>query len=157
MNTEYFLLTPVVYLLLVSVPIVISDVRVARVPNKYTLPALYLWLVCATTHAVVSGEWLWSLVMPIVFGLITLAVGLPITIKGWLGMGDVKLIIFMCLSLSWKSAWVWLLLPTLPLVVGLLGALFVVFVLKRHANKTIRLAPYIYVVYLGLVALLFLN
>jgi Flp pilus assembly protein protease CpaA len=153
MNTLLFI--PVAYLLVVSVPIVIADLRFARVPNKYTLPALYLWIICATTYAVLSGEWLWSLILPIVFGIATLLVGVYFGGKGTIGMGDVKLLVFMGLSLSWKSAWVWLLLPAGSLVIALL--IFIVHYFARINKLSIRLAPAIYFVYLILTATLFIN
>jgi len=153
MNTLLFI--PVAYLLVVSVPIVIADLRFARVPNKYTLPALYLWIICATTYAVLSGEWLWSLILPIVFGIATLLVGVYFGGKGTIGMGDVKLLVFMGLSLSWKSAWVWLLLPAGSLVIALL--IFIVHYFARINKLSIRLAPTIYFVYLILTATLFIN
>ena len=155
MNTELLLLTPVVYLLLVGLPIVVSDFRVARVPNKYTLPALYIWLIVSITHAVVSGEWIWSLVMPIVFGLLTMFIGVYFSGRGVIGMGDVKLITFMGLTLSWKFAWVWLIIPAGSLLIGLLVAVFHYF--ARTNATAIRLAPAIYLVYLVLIATLFLN
>ncbi len=153
---ELLLIFPIVYLSLVGIPITYFDLRVARVPNKYTLPALYIWLVCAITYAVVSGDWLWTLVMPIVFGLVSLAIGLFFSMRGSLGMGDVKLLTFMGLTLSWKSAWVWLLLPSISLALGLIVALALVFIAKRKI-KTFPLAPYIYFVYFVLIATLFLN
>lgn len=153
---ELLLIFPIVYLSLVGIPITYFDLRVARVPNKYTLPALYIWLICATTYAVVSGDWLWTLVMPIVFGLVSLAIGLFFSMRGSLGMGDVKLLTFMGLTLSWKSAWVWLLLPSISLALGLIVALALVFIAKRKI-KTFPLAPYIYFVYFVLIATLFLN
>ena len=155
MNTELLLLTPVVYLLLVSVPIVFADVRMARVPNKYTLPALYLWLIVSPIHAFVSGEWLWSLVMPIIFGLATLIVGVFLHHKELLGMGDVKLITFMGLSLSWKFAWVWLVIPAGAFLIAIV--IMLVYYFTRTYATSIRLAPAIYLVYLILTATLFIN
>jgi len=71
-------------------------------------------------------------------------------------MGDVKLITFMCLSLSWKFAWVWLVLPIASIVAGVAIGVAYVLLTKRNTNS-IRLAPYIYFVYFVLVATLFLN
>lgn len=147
---------PIVYLSVVSIPIIFFDVRASRVPNKYTIPALYIWLICATTYAVISGDWLWGLVMPIIFGMLSLAVGVYFTGKEVMGMGDVKLLTFMGLSLSWKFAWVWLVLPITSAILGIvLGYLSMWLTGKIKAS--LRLAPYIYFVYFVLVAILFLN
>jgi Flp pilus assembly protein protease CpaA len=154
---ELLLIFPIVYLSLVGIPIIYFDLRVARVPNKYTLPALYIWLICATTYAVVSGDWFWTLVMPIVFGLVSLVIFMFVSVaRGYLGMGDVKLLIFMGLALSWKFAWVWLVLPSVSIALAFIVALVLVFIAKRKINS-LALAPYIYFVYFVLIAILFLN
>lgn len=158
MNTQTLLFIPIAYLLVVSLPIIIADLRVARVPNKYTLPSLFIWLACAGTYVLYSGDykvWLGSLVFPILLGIATLIVGVFINQKDILGMGDVKLLVFMGLSLSWKSAWVWLILPAGSLLIALL--IFVVHYFARSNATSIRLAPTIYFVYLILIATLFLN
>jgi len=160
MNTQTLLFIPVIYLLVVSLPIVVSDLRVARVPNKYTLPSLYLWLICAGTYVVFSGDykiWLGSFVLPFICGVATLVAGVYFSGRKWIGMGDVKLFVFMGLSLSWKSAWVWLLIPAGSLLIALIVFVIYYFAGKFDKPTYIRLAPAVYVVYLVITATLFLN
>ena len=155
MNTQALLLTPVVYLLLVSIPILFFDVKQRRVPNKYTLPALYLWLIGTTIYVFITGEWLWSLVIPIAIALPVLILFVVLNDKGFIGMGDVKLIVIMALTLSYKSLWVWLLIPVIPLVLATI-AMVIIYLFSRRQGD-IRLAPFIYFVYAVVVAVLFLN
>lgn len=160
MNTQQIQLIaslPIIYLCLVSIPILITDVRESRVPNKYTLPTLWLWLVSAIAYTLLSGEWLWGLVMPIIFGLASIIVFTYIHAK-WesIGMGDVKLLTFMGLSLSWKFAWAWLVLPLIPMTLAIASSLVVMWITKREIIGG-RLAPFIYLVYFVLVAILFIQ
>ena len=157
MNNEMFLVIPVFYLLVVSVPILVADFHQSRVPNKYTLPALYLWLLGSISYALLSGNWLWELVVPVIAGIALIIFGVYVNAK-WsaIGMGDVKLFVVMGLSLSWKFAWVWLVLPLVSMVFAIATTLFLV-VLTKDRREVVggRLAPFIYLVYFGLVAVLF--
>lgn len=155
MNAQFFTLLPVVYLLLVSIPILFFDVKQRRVPNQYTLPALYLWLIGTTISVFITGEWLWSLVIPIAIAIPVLLLFVVLNDKGFIGMGDVKLIVIMALTLSYKSLWVWLLIPVIPLVLATIAMLIVSLVFR--GKDDIRLAPFVYFVYAVVVAVLFLN
>lgn len=148
---------PAIYLCVVAIPILIWDFMENRVPNKYTLPTIWLWLGSAITYAVVSGEWLWGLVMPLIFGVVLLAVFTYIHAK-WesIGMGDVKLFVVMGLSLSWKFAWVWLVLPLVSMAF-VIGSVYLVMWRSRREIIGGRLAPFIYLVYFGLVAVVFIR
>lgn len=158
MNTQQLQIIaslPAIYLCLVSIPILITDFTQGRVPNKYTLPTIWLWLGSAITYAVVSGEWLWGLVFPFLVGLVLVFVGTYLNAK-WqvIGMGDVKLFAVMGLSLSWKFAWVWLVLPFVSMAITAI----LVILMARFTRREIiggRLAPFIYLVYFGLVAIVF--
>lgn len=157
MNTlSFFLLhLPIAYLALVSVPILFFDRTERRVPNKYTIPAFFLWLVCSSTYALISGEWLWSLVMPLVFGFLSIAIGVYFSGREWIGMGDVKLLVVMGLVMSYKFVWVWLVLPACSLALGIVCMWIYHNFIKRLGNTTGRLAPYVYFVYFVLIAFLF--
>lgn len=155
MNAQFFTLLPVVYLLLVSIPILFFDVKQRRVPNKYTLPALYLWLIGTTISVFITGEWLWSLVIPIAIAIPVLLLFMVISNWGFIGMGDVKLIVIMALTLSYKSLWVWLVISVVPLVLATIAMLIIHLFFGRKDD--IRLAPFVYFVYAVVVAVLFLN
>lgn len=158
MNTQQLQIIaslPAIYLCLVSIPILILDFRESRVPNKYTLPTLWLWISSAIAYAVFSGEWLWGLVFPFLIGLVFIFVGTYLNAKWQLiGMGDVKLLAVMGLSLSWKFAWVWLALPLLSMAITAIVAFSIMWITRREIIGG-RLAPFIYLVYFGLVAIVF--
>jgi Flp pilus assembly protein protease CpaA len=156
MNLQLIQLIPVVYLLLVSIPVSATDIREYRIPNKYILPAFPLWLVSATTYSAIFGDWWNSLLLPL---LLALALGIPLLILnnvGMVGMGDVKLFVIMGLSLSWKSLWVWLLFPSV-LIISTILLLAYVFFLGRPLHTRSPLAPVTFMVYAITTAILFLN
>ena len=90
MNTLLF--TPALYLLLVSVPLLVVDIRSRRLPNKILLPVFPVWLISSIYYAVVSGDWLSSVVLPLAIGIPVSIILLVMNYKGSLGMGDVKLL-----------------------------------------------------------------
>lgn len=154
MKIETILLLPIIYLLVVSVPIMISNIRENRIKNKYVLPGHLVWLVSATTYTALSGNWLNGLVLPLVVGLALLIAFTIISSSGIVGMGDVKIVILMGLTLSWKFLLVWLWLPLSVFVIGLLVALYSTFV-TRKAKEVIRLGGIIYAVYIAHLLVLF--
>lgn len=152
---DTLLLSPALYLLIVSVPLLVIDFREGRLPNKILLPVFPVWLISSVYYAVVSGDWLSSIVLP-------LAIAIPLTItltmlsmKNILGMGDVKLLIAMGLSLSWKSLWVWVALPT-TIVIAAALVLLVVALRNKHRHK-LPLAPIMFSGYALITAILFIN
>ena len=74
--------------------------------------------------------------------------------KDSLGMGDVKLLVAMGLSLSWKSFWVWAIVPA-TIIIGVIGVIFIVYVIRKE--NRIALAPFAFVAYALTIAILFIN
>jgi len=156
MKLETILLIPIAYLLIVSVPIMIGNIRESRIKNKYVLPGYLVWLVSAITYTALSGNWLNELVLPLVIGLSLLIAFTMISSSGIVGMGDVKIIILMGLTLSWKFLLVWLWLPLSAFVIGGLVALFSTFT-TRTPKEVIRMGGIIYAVYIAHLLVLFSN
>jgi len=152
MNTLLF--SPALYLLFVSVPLLVMDIRVRRLPNKILLPVYPVWLISSISYAVMSGDWLSSVVLPLAIGIPVFIALLFMNYKGSLGMGDVKLLVAMGLSLSWKSLWVWTLVPA-TIIIGVIGVVFIVWVLRKE--NRIALAPFAFVAYALTIAILFTN
>ncbi len=152
MNTLLF--SPALYLLVVSIPLLVMDIRTRRLPNKILLPVFPVWLISSVYYAVVSGDWLSSVVLPLAIGIPIFIALIVMSNKGSLGMGDVKLLVAMGLSLSWKSLWVWAIIPA-TIIVGIVVIVFAVFVLRKE--NRIPLAPIAFVAYALTIAILFIN
>jgi leader peptidase (prepilin peptidase)/N-methyltransferase len=98
----------VLYLLAVAAPLTRIDIRERRLPNKYVVPAFAVALV---GQAVASALGASLIRLPVAIGLaiVLLALGVAANLRFDFGMGDVKLISAMALSLGWFD-------PLLPLL-----------------------------------------
>jgi len=146
MNLQTILLLPIAYLLVVSIPLLITDIRESRLKNSIVFPGYLVWLVSAIAYTALSGDWLNALVLPLA-NIRTDAIG----------MGDVKLIVLMGLTLSWKSLWVWLTILVIALFIGLVVTAVLAF-RKRYPDTisyTIRLGVITYLVYITHLLVLF--
>ena len=133
-----FPLLGVGFFALATVPLVVIDFRERRLPNKITIPGFLLSLL----GLIMTLEWqrvLTALAISVlIFGLGTL-----ISLRGWIGMGDVKLLTGLSLLLAWfDPALVWQAtlwafgLATLVVLFGYLAK-------KITARSTIALGPYL--------------
>lgn len=153
MNALQIAYIPVVYLLLVGITIVYIDLREKRIPNKLVLPATATLLITTLVLPFLTGDWLKALLTFV----IALAVGSLLTyfsIKGWIGMGDVKLIITMGMALSAFALinWAWLLLIATGITLLVVGyKLLAHTFFHTKLSKSIPVAPYIYLAYTLLV------
>ena len=121
-----------------TIPLIVIDIRERRLPNRITLPGIAISLLGIS----LSFDWLKVLIAlgiaASLFGLGTL-----LSIKGMIGMGDVKLMTGLGLLLAWFSpslvwqALLWAFLSAGIFVVG--GMLFK----KITTRSTIALGPYL--------------
>lgn len=121
-----------------SIPLVVIDIQQRRLPNKITLPAIAISLL-GILAACDWGKTLWAVGCAV--AVFTLAV--LISLKGWFGMGDAKLLASMTLILAWYGYQLVLLALLVTflsagLVVGLRLALN-----KIDRHSTIALGPYL--------------
>lgn len=132
---------PLAYSLAITIPLVVIDLRERRLPNKLVLPNLAVALL-AVLVTLGMGEWQRVLVSLGISALVFFA-GLFISVKGWVGMGDVKLLLTLSLPLSWFSVW------AMPILLGAtLGAMVLVvsamyFTRRIRLGSTIAMGPYI--------------
>ncbi len=136
-----FALLPIAYLWLVSWPLARTDLREHRLPNKLTLPGLALAVVAQSTASFLVGfsNQLGALLAA---GLV-FALSLAAHVWFNLGMGDVKLLTAITLSLAWFSPWS----PLLAVFVALAAAVVAVavgFIAGRtKLDSTLPLGPYL--------------
>ncbi len=135
-----FPLIGLTYFAATTIPLVIYDLRERRLPNKITLPGLVVVLISLA----LTMEWGKFLIAVGISSFLFL-VGTLISIRGWIGMGDVKLFTGLSMLLAWfdpmlvwqASVWAF----------GIAAAVVVAgfLVKKMTARSTIALGPYLLV------------
>ena len=130
------------YLLAVSLPLAIIDIRQRRLPNRLVLPGLAITLLAHVAAVLFGADWArmltaW-LTATLVFALAAVANGF-----GALGMGDVKLMALMTASLAWFGWQHPLIAFAVTFVLATVGVL-VLFVARRvKLGSTLALGPYL--------------
>jgi leader peptidase (prepilin peptidase)/N-methyltransferase len=128
------------YFAATTIPLIVIDLRERRLPNRITIPGFLISL----AGLVLTLDWL-RVLGSLLTAVIVFGVGLLISLKGWIGMGDVKLMSGLALLLSWFSPsllWqslLWAFLSAGVFVVG--GMVFK----KITTRSTIALGPYLLV------------
>ena len=151
-----FALSPIAYLAAVAWPLARTDLREHRLPNKITLPGLAIALVTQTLASLVLGfgqiaqgasAWLGFANQGEALMVASLVFGVSLAAHVWagLGMGDVKLLTLMSLSLGWFSPWS----PLLALMVGFTAAVLAILagmaLGRTKLNAALPLGPYLLV------------
>lgn len=125
-------LIPLAYLAVVAIPLIITDVKEHRLPNKYVVPFIGISFLTSIAVAGVSADWIRFL---IVFGtaVATLLIGVYLTGADILGMGDVKLLVGVMLALGSFSTWYGLIVVGVSLLVALISTLVAMRTRKMYA------------------------
>lgn len=130
------------YLVAVAWPLTVIDLRERRLPNRLTLPAIPITLL-GQGLAILLGADPWRLLVAFATASVAFVVCLLLNRFAGLGMGDVKLISGIALSLGWFSP----LLPLAALLIAFLTAglasLVLVALQKTRMGSSIALGPYL--------------
>jgi len=133
-----FPLIGLTYFAATTIPLVIYDLRERRLPNKITLPGL----VVVSLSLVLTLEW-GKFLLALGISALMFLMGTLLSIRGWIGMGDVKLFTGLSMLLAWfDPALVWQAslwafgVATFVVLAGFL-------VKKMTARSTIALGPYL--------------
>ncbi len=154
MNSLQIAYTPIAYLLLVGIPVIYFDLTQLRIPNKLVLPALAASLLTTLVIPFFTGDWLLAL-LTIVIAVATGVALTALSVADKIGMGDVKLIITMGITLSPLGLMNWVYLIGGIVLVSLLTitAKYLLHIshIVRMDKARMALAPVIYFTYTALV------
>jgi leader peptidase (prepilin peptidase)/N-methyltransferase len=121
-----------------TIPLMVIDFRERRLPNKITIPGYLLSLL----GLVLTFEWN-RVLTAVAISALLFGVGTLISLKGWIGMGDVKLVSGLSLLLAWFDptlvwqATLWSFgIATAVVLVGFIAK-------KMTARSSIALGPYL--------------
>ena len=126
------------YFAVTTIPLMVYDFRERRLPNKITLPGLLVTLISLA----LTLEWS-KFLMALGVSVLLFLAGLLLSIKGWIGMGDVKLFASLSLLLAWfDPALVW---QASLWAFGIAAAFVLIGLVARKitARSTIALGPYL--------------
>jgi leader peptidase (prepilin peptidase)/N-methyltransferase len=123
-----------------TIPLMVIDLRERRLPNKITIPGFLISLM----GLVLTFEWT-RVITAFSISALLFGIGTLISLRGWIGMGDVKLVTGLSLLLAWfDPALVWQAtlwsfgIATLVVLVGFVAK-------KMTARSSIALGPYLLV------------
>lgn len=131
-----------IYLLIVSWPLARIDISERRLPNRLVVPAFPIALTGQLLASMFTNHWD-RLGLSLALGFASMIVGIFINRTSALGMGDVKLIAAIVLSLSWFSPLMTLLALAAAFLAATLVVLYLLIIGKSKLGATIALGPYL--------------
>jgi leader peptidase (prepilin peptidase)/N-methyltransferase len=130
------------YLVAVAWPLARTDIREHRLPNKYTLPLVPIALIGQLAACLAGEDWS-RMAAALGWAVSAFAIGLGVNRMGTLGMGDVKLIAGMSLSLGWFTPVAPLLALCAAFALATIVVLFLFATRKARMGSSIALGPYL--------------
>ena len=146
--SEALALIPALYLLAVTWPLAVIDLREHRLPNRLVLPAYPIALLAQLVASMVSMDWA-RFVFAFLCSLSVLVIGIAANYFDVLGMGDVKLAGALALVLGYFNVY----LPIVAIGLAFVLAFGVIIVLmfkgKVKIGTSIPLGPYLLLSFIG--------
>jgi leader peptidase (prepilin peptidase)/N-methyltransferase len=139
--TELVLLIPIALVVAFAIPLSIADLREHRLPNKYTLPMIFITAVSLAAYGLASGKY-GNLLAGLLAMALTFLIGWLFARFADLGMGDVKLLTSLNGWLAWHDGW----LILIALAIGLIAAnVFAIgiWIKKKDPKEHVALGPFL--------------
>lgn len=129
-------------LIVLSIPLAITDIKDHRLPNPLTYSAIALSIVMVVTTGFLTSRWI-DLALAMSLGGLTFGIGYLMAHFNGIGMGDVKYLVATNILLGWFSPW--LILPMLAIGFTLASLVSLGLIITRRANlKTpIAMGPFL--------------
>jgi len=137
---DIIVLVPLAYLAVIAIPLVVTDIKEHRLPNKFVLPFILISFLTSFAVAVISADWIRFL---ITFGVAVaiLFIGIYLNGRDVIGMGDVKLYVAVALALGSFS--IWFVFATILVSVGVAFGAVLVALARKSMVASIQLGSYI--------------
>ena len=142
--TDLFALSGTLYLVAVSFRLSIIDIREHRLPNRIVLPAYPITITGQLLASALGNNWL-NLISSVGCASLAFVVGLVANRWASLGMGDVKLMGAIALSLGWFSFLAPLISVVLAFIIACAVVLVMVALRKTTMGSSFALGPYLLV------------
>jgi leader peptidase (prepilin peptidase)/N-methyltransferase len=131
-----------VYLMVASIPLTVYDIKQRRLPNKLVLPGFPISVAGQLVAAIAASNF-WPLIWAFISASCVFCLALLANRGGAMGMGDVKLLTLIALSLGWWGV------PSVLLALGTGFGVAATVVLgyfmvgRLKLTNTIPLGPYL--------------
>ena len=139
---ELILLIPTGYLLFASIPLIVSDLREHRLPNRFTYTAIAL-SIFATGFVAASDDRYQQFFIALAISISTFGIGYLLAKYADVGMGDVKLLTATNLLLAWHSPWLVLFALTMSFTIASLVSAIGLLMGRLSWKKPVAMGPYL--------------
>ncbi|NDC48599.1 MAG: hypothetical protein EBZ61_05925 [Micrococcales bacterium] len=141
-------LIPALYLVLMAIPLTVIDLREHRLPNRIVLPVFPIALLAQLAACLVGADWTH---FALAFGLaiIVFIAGVIANYFDWVGMGDVKLISAITLTLAFFDPMLSILAIGVAFVLAFLFVMLKILKGKAELGQSIPLGPYLLISFIG--------
>lgn len=129
-------------ILVLAVPLTITDLREHRLPNRLTYLAIVISGSTVLVAGVITRSWL-ELAIALGLGVITAAVGYLMAMVKGIGMGDVKLLVATNMALGWFSPWLVIGMLAIGFSLASLVSLGLIAVRKADLKTPIAMGPFL--------------
>ncbi len=145
---ELLALIPALYLVLAAIPLTVIDLKEHRLPNRIVLPVFPIALLAQLAACLVGADWV-RLALAVGIAVLAFIVGLLANYWDWLGMGDVKLISALLLTLGFFNPWLALIAIGVSFVLAFLIVSIKLMRGKTSFGESIPLGPYLLISFIG--------
>jgi leader peptidase (prepilin peptidase)/N-methyltransferase len=133
-------LLPLAYLAVIALPLVVIDYAQHRLPNKIVLPFVATSFLSVLVVNIANQSWL-NLLLAVGIPLAAFILGMFLNYYGYIGMGDIKLLLGVMLAVSLYSPVAALLIAPIAIGFTLIEITYRV-VMKQRVNS-IPLGPWV--------------
>lgn len=129
-------------ILVLAVPLTVTDLREHRLPNRLTYLAIAISGSTVLVSGLVTRSWL-ELAMALGLGFITATIGYLMAMLKGIGMGDVKLLIATNMALGWFSPWLVIGMLAIGFSLASLVSLGLIALRKADLKTPIAMGPFL--------------
>lgn len=138
-------------ILLLALPLTVTDFREHRLPNRLTYLAIGISAAMVLAAGLFTGRW-FELAVALGLGLATAGIGYLMVMVNGIGMGDVKLLVATNIVLGWFAPWLILVMLAIGFSLASLVSLGLIVMRKANLKTPIAMGPFLLLGF-GLVSL----
>jgi len=132
---------PLVYLAVATIPLIVIDYKLHRLPNKIVLPFAALAFITAITVNVATQSWI-NLLLAVGLPFVWFIIGILLNYFDVVGMGDVKFITALLLAVGVYSPLIALLIIPLSVLFSIISIVYMA-MRKAPIGTSVPLGPWL--------------